>query len=177
MRIIIQFHAVAEEIVTYLNSVSSELSLIMTVMILRPFALREINSELSLGDLMLRTSDTDIRIILTKGRPNIMANSPNQFFDLNPGVISIDIGSLTERGLQESALSFGSDDKEKIAIANKIASKLKKITKAGVVAVNPISGAAAAVRSHRYTEGAKAMYDGGVKILPVAGHCVYKLPD
>ena len=173
-KIMIQFHATFGELVEYINSVSSELEMFMTVMILRPFTLREINGELSVEELNV---DGDIRIILTAQNPSVDASSPNNFYDLNQGTIGLHIGRLTEQGLKESALAFMSDDKEKAAIANKVASRLKNLTKAGAIAVNPVNGAEASVRSHRYTEGAKAMYDDGMKILPLAGNNFFKLVD
>ncbi len=173
-KIMIQFHATLEELVEYINSVSSEFGLFVTVMLLRPFALKEIDGELSVEELSV---DGDIRIILTTQKPSMDVTSPNNFYDLNQGTIGLHIGRLTVQGLKESALAFMSDDKEKAAIANKVASRLKMLTKAGAIAVNPISGAEASARSHRYTVGAKAMYDDGVKILPLAGNSFFKLAD
>jgi len=173
-KVMIQFHAAIEELVEYANSASSELGLIMTVMVLRPFTLQEIEGMLSVSDLAL---DGDIHLVLTREKPIMGALSPNNFYDLNTGVTGLHVGRLTERGLRESALAFMSDDEEKISVANKLASRLKKITRAGATAVNPITGAEASVRSHRYTEGAKAMYDKGVKILPAVGNSFLKLPS
>jgi len=173
-KIMIQFHATLEELVEYINSISSELGLFVTVMVLRPFALRETDGALSVEELSI---DGDIRIILTVQKPSMDATSPNNFYDLNQGTIGLHIGRLTEQGLKESALAFISDDKDKAAIANKVASKLKKLTKTGAIAVNPVNGAEANARSHRYTSGAKALYDEGIKILPVAGNSFFKLSD
>lgn len=173
-KIMIQFHATLEELVEYINSISSELGLFLTVMVLRPFALREIDGELLAEALSI---DGDIRIILTAQKPSMDATSPNNFYDLNQGTIDLDIGRLTEYGLKESALGFMSGDKEKAAIANKVVSRLKKLTKTGAIAVNPVNGAEANSRFHRYTEGAKALHDNGVKILPVAGNIFFKLTD
>lgn len=173
-KIMIQFHATLDELVEYANSISSEFSLVRSLMCLRPFAVSEIDRELSAEDINI---DCGVRIIFTKQKPSLNASSPNNFYDLNPGTVDLDIGRLTKYGLKESALSFMSDDGEKIAIANKLASRLKKITKAGAIAVNPVSGAEANARSHRYTGGAKALYDDGVRILPIAGNIFFKLPD
>ena len=172
-KIMIQFHATLEELVEYINSISSELGLFMTVMVLRPFALREVDGELCTEALI----DGDVRIIFTAQKPSMDASSPNNFYDLNPGTIGLHIGRMSEKGLKESSLAFMSDDKEKAALANKVASRLKKITKAGAIAVNPVNGAEANARSHRYTEGAKVLYDEGVKILPIAGNSFFKLTD
>ncbi len=173
-KIMIQFHATPDELIDYLNSISSEFNLIMIMMVLRPFTMKVIENELSLDMLSL---DNDIRIILTKERPNMDTSSPNKFYDLNPGTINLDVGRLDSIGLQESALSFMSDEKGKIVIADKLAAKLKKITKAGAVVVNPVTGAEANARSHRYTQGAKSKYDQGIRILPIAGNCIFKLSD
>lgn len=173
-KIMIQFHATLEDLVEYINSISSELGLFVTVMILRPFALRETDGALSVEELSI---DGDIRIILTAQKPSMDATSPNNFYDLNQGTIGLHIGKLTEQGLKESALAFMSDDKEKVAIANRVASKLKKLTKAGAIAVNPVNGVETNARSHRYTLGAKALYEEGIIMLPVVGNSFFKLSD
>jgi len=170
----IQFHSTLEELTEFINSVSSEFKLFVTVMVLRPFSLKEIDVEMAVETL---SSDGDIHIIFTAQKPTMDASSPNAFYDLNQGTIGLYIGRLTDQGLKESGLAFMSDDKEKTAIANKVASRLKKITKAGAIAVNPVNGAEASFRSHRFTAGAKALHDEGVKILPVAGNSIFRLID
>lgn len=176
MRILIQFHSTIEETLGFLNSTRSELGLKMAIMTLKPFSLREIDGELSVDDIAI-DADNDIRVILSDGGVDSTANSPNQFLDSNPGVVIFDIGRLSDKGLHESALSFGSEVESKVAIAKKISSKLKKVTKVGALAVNPSTGAEAKLRSHRYTYGAKVKHDLGVKILPVAGGSIIKLPS
>ena len=59
----------------------------------------------------------------------------------------------------------------------KMASKLKRITKAGVIGINPDSGAEAPFRTHRFTEGARLLEKSGIKILPIAGKCLFRLHD
>lgn len=171
-KISIQFHATLTELVEYINAMLSEFGLAVTIMTPKPFALKKGGGQLSVDDF---SSENDTRIIFTKEKPIIDASSPNNFYDLNPGTIGLHVGRLTDQGLKESAFSFMSDDQNKIDLANKLASRLKKITKAGAIAINPISGAEAVVRSHRYTEGAKSMYDGGVRMLPLAGNSLIKL--
>jgi hypothetical protein len=173
-KIMIQFHATLEELVEYINSVHSEFGSFMTLMVLRPFTLKAIDGKISADELQC---NGDTRIVFTEEKPNITASSPNEFYDSNPGSVGLHIGKLTVDGLQESALAFMSDDKDKAAKATKIASRLKRITKAGATAVNPVNGAEVNARAHRYTQGAKSKYDQGVKILPVAGTSYYRLPD
>jgi len=175
--IMIQFHATLEELVEYLNSMSSNFGLIITMMTFKPFALKQVEGHISISDFLLEGENADVRLMLSKGKLDLDASSPNNFLDINTGTVVFDIGRLLEGGLHESALAFMSDDKDKIAIANKLATKLKKMTKAGVIAVNPVSGAEAKIRSHRYTVGAKAQYEEGIKILPAAGNSFLKLSD
>jgi len=175
--ILIQLHATLEEIIAYLNAARTELGLSLTMMILKPFNLKEIDGDISQEDFEPYRGEIYIRFFLTKDKPNMVASSPNKFSDLNPSAIALNVGQLSERGIKESSLSFRSNDKDDIAIANKLAGKLKRITKSGVIAVDPISGSEANVRSHRYTLGAKIKYDEGIKILPIAGSCYLKLPD
>lgn len=171
-KIMIQFHATLEELVEYMNFASSELGLVMTMMRLKPFTLTEACTKFLVSDLKIEGT---IRIIFTKENPNIDVGSPNDFYDSNLGTVGLHIGLMTEHSLNESALAFMSDEKEKIAFANKLVSRLKKITKSGATAVNPKNGAEVNVRSHRYTDGAKLIYDQGLKILPAAGNSLYKL--
>lgn len=173
-KITIQFHATLDEIIEYINEMSTEFGLTVTIMRLKPFGLELATQQLLAEKL---PSNSDIRIFFAKATPTIEASSPNKFYDMNPGIIGLHIGQLTDLGLKESAFSFMSDEQEKIDLANKLASKLKRITKAGVFAINPKNGAEAALRSHRYTEGAKSLYDTGVKILPLAGNSFIKLCD
>lgn len=173
-KIMIQFHATTEELVEYVDLIRSEFGLVVTLMVLNPFSVKKVEGELLVDVFGI---NDNIRIIFTSKEPSMGASSPNNFYDLNPGTIGLHIGRFTEQGLEESALAFMSDDKEKAATAKKIASRLKKITKAGAIAVNPVNGAEANARSHRYTVGAKSMYDDGVKMLPVAGNSFFKLSD
>ncbi len=151
----IQFHATTEELLSFIVTISSEFSLIITMMTLKPFKLEIVEGELTLSDLASKLEEGDLRLILNVSSPDVRSTSPNSFLDKNPGSIVLDIGDLSDLGLKESSLSFMSDEKTKISIANRVASRLKKITKSGAIAVNPINGAEAKIRSHRYTEGAK----------------------
>ncbi|GGJ05859.1 hypothetical protein GCM10007978_49310 [Shewanella hanedai] len=171
----IQFHATSEELLNFVISVSSELKLVVTMMTLKPFNLTIVEGKLELSEFLDKLKVGDLRLVLSTATPCIEFTSPNNFLDANSGSILIDIGPLSDLGLEESALSFISSEKDKISIANNVSSKLKRITKAGAIAVNPINGAEAKIRTHRYTQGAKVMADNGVKILPIAGNSFYKL--
>lgn len=173
-KMMIQFHATPEELVDYANSITSELGLFMAVMVLKPFALRKADGNLSVDELSI---NGDIRVFFATQKLSMDASSPNHFYDLNPAAIGLHIGRLSEQGLGESTLAYMSDDKASAVIASKVASRLKKLTRSGVIAVNPVNGIEGSVRSHRYTSGAKKLYDKGIKMLPVAGHVFFKLAD
>ncbi|MFN7168239.1 MAG: hypothetical protein ACK4NV_14410 [Pannonibacter sp.] len=167
-----QFHATLEEIVGYANSVKSEFGLAVTLANFRPFALKIVEGDLTVHDL---DHGLYINIVFTKLKLVTNAASQIAFYDLNPGMVNLRVGGLTEKGLEESFLTFMSDDDEKIALATKLASRLKKLTKAGVVGCNPITGAEGFNRNHRYTPGAKLLCEAGVKILSLTGSTFYKL--
>lgn len=162
----IQFHSNINELVEFLNLVSFELDLRIVIMSFNPFNLKEKENLITLDDL---DGLSMIRIVLFKDRMNLNAKSPNEFYELNSGTINLDVGKKNLNGLEESALGFKSEDNEKIVIANRVASMLKKITKSGVIAVNPETADESIVKSHRYTKGAKEMYIEGVKLLTIGG--------
>lgn len=175
--LLIQFHAESNEIIGFIKSISRELGLTIALIVLRPFKLRPIENLEDVDEILSFGEKADLRIAMKNGELDLEAKSPNHFLDLNPDCIMLDIGCFTGATLNESSLSFRSDDMEAIRIANKVANKLKKLTKAGAIAVNPDTGAEAMIRTHRYTAGAKRKYDEGVKILPVAGKSLFKLPE
>jgi hypothetical protein len=56
-----------------------------------------------------------------------------------------------------------------LAVWKKVVSKLKKMTRAGVVVTNPDTGASTHNSSHRFSNGAEVLAARGVPMLPVAG--------
>lgn len=175
--VLIQFHSTVEELVEFVQSVSSDFGLVIVLMTLKPFRVEEVSGELDLLKIQEALINTDVRLVLLSESASMGASNSDEFLKKNSGSIEFDVGRSTDNSLNESALSFMSDDEAAYSIAKKIATRLKKITKAGVIAVNPDSGAEAKIRTHRYTKGAKLKYDEGFKILPVAGKSLLKLPD
>ncbi len=173
-KIMIQFHATLEELVDFINSTSSELNLNIAIITLSPFSLEKVNNELSVEQIQ---PNKTLRIIFTDEKAIIDTFLSNRSYDLSSGITELRIGHLTKEGLNESALAFMCNNAYKASIANKLALKLKKITKAGAIAVNPVNGAEASIRNHRYTDGARAIYHEGIKILPIAGHSFLKFPN
>ena len=85
--------------------------------------------------------------------------------DRNPGLLVLDLGRLSERGLEESHLSTMDATPTWKAIAR----ALKRATRAGATAVNEELGATAPARAHRYTEGAHDLWKAGTKMVTITG--------
>lgn len=176
-KISIQFHATPEELFDFLNSLRNVLEFSLGVIGWNPFSLMLVNRDVDFNfkDLTIIERKDFLRIVMSSKESLLHANSENHFYDKNPGCVTIDIGDLTVNSLKESVLSFMSSNEEEILFASKIASNLKKHTSVGAVAVNPDTGAEAKIGAHRYTQGAKYLYDCGVKMLPMAGKAYLKL--
>lgn len=169
----VQFHATSDEISGFINSLCSSDDLNLVFMVLHPFSVAILRGEIHAE--FLDKHEGDVRFYLMLDDPDLDVGSVSEFLDHNHGAVALEVGRLSGGILQESSVSFMSDELGKYNFAKKIVSKLKKITKAGAVAVNPITGAEANIRSHRFTKGAKEKFDQGVRIVPVAGNSFFKL--
>ncbi len=87
------------------------------------------------------------------------------------------MGDRSVSGIQESSFSFSGDNEALIGDAKIISRVLKKITKAGVFIKNPVSGAEQYYKKFRYSEGAAQMFRQGTPLLPIAGHCIGRVPN
>jgi hypothetical protein len=174
--ILIQFYAEPSETFSFIENVSGELGLFVFLMKQSPFKVESLSLQKNMANTsLLNEMGPSARIILSDKAVFSGVNSLGAFLDANPEVIVMDVGQMTDHGLHESCLSFKGDKSDSISLANKVAAKLKKFTKAGATAVDPKTGAEARLRSHRYTKGAKSLFEQGVKILPVAGTSLIKL--
>jgi hypothetical protein len=175
MKLSIQFHSTLEESIEFVNSVSDDLSLFVAIVNMLPIFKIKAVAELSIADF--EENDVDTWIVFSQSNSILSCESVNQFNELNSTLISLRIGSQKRYELKESFLSFMSDDREAYQVAKKIAGHLKNRTKPGVVAFNPLNGAEVKLNTHRYSKGAKAMYLQGIKLLPLAGNSLLKIPD
>lgn len=173
-----QFHATPDELFKFLWEVGSELSLNIIVASLRPFKLKKISSFRDIELLATELGENRyLRTHLLVKDADCSADTPNDFLDLNKGCTVVNMGNLSDSGLEESSFMFRSEDEQAAEVAKKIASKLKKASKAGVLAINPVNKVEVLYKSHRYTDGAKHLYDAGVKLLPLAGNSLLKIPS
>jgi hypothetical protein len=162
-KLITQFHATPSEMAEYLERLRIDM----------PCSLALIGNRLPIlyaksepVDFQSKIDDAgDVRIVLSSKGDMVWADSPNKLLDANPNCLVMDIGKRDSDGLEESCLQ----------LAAFAFSQLKKITKAGAVAVNPSNGAEAAMRTHRFTKGAKVLFDEGGRMKPVGGNAIIKL--
>lgn len=161
---VVQLHATPNELIAFANIIKEEFELNMVLMKFRPFKLEELeylsSNNINIGDDF---------IFFTKDKPDISAKSQLDFFDINNGVIKLRIDRLSKTELKESSLSFVSETEDEIKRARKIATKLKKLTLMGAKIIDPKTKIEYKYPKHRYTLGAKELYDKGIKIVALGG--------
>ncbi|NLS93288.1 MAG: hypothetical protein GXX96_14120 [Planctomycetaceae bacterium] len=109
------------------------------------------------------------RLALTLAKPTMPVSGGLDFADKNPDHLRIEIGRLTENGLEQSWLTARTEDLQALSLWKRIANRLRKRTRSGVMAVNRETGVSVPMRSFRYSPGAKALEVDGVAMLPPQG--------
>lgn len=177
MKLMIQFHADVRELLHVINGIYESSRCSICIVRSSPFSLEVFNSGLVLDSERAIESarESGLRIALSIHPYVTQVKTFGDFMKQNDGCVIFDVGRLTSKGLEESAVSFMSENASAIDFAKKVQTKIKAITKAGVIAVNPVSGAESRVRNHRYTDEAKSLYKCGVRLLPVAGNAILRL--
>jgi hypothetical protein len=168
--ILIQFHALPEEVFSFARHCMEDLHLYAVVMKYFPFE----NVEVSAQDILhfSKTTSPFRELAFTIKKP--ILSSKDEFTKNNPSRLQIGLPILNPEGLRQVALSARTDNSDELLIWRKIANRLKKITNVGVVAMNPESGATCPAPTFRYTSGAKSLASDGVPMLPVAGRNLIK---
>lgn len=137
-----------------------------------------ITKVVTLGELprMIRATQSPYRrFAFTLAEPVLPAKHELDFGDKNPDHLRLDVGTLCGSRLEQSWLTARTTDPHALAVWRGIANKLKKLTRSGVTAIDPKTGASSIVKSFRYTEGVKAFVDSGGEIQPPAGTTVLRL--
>ena len=171
MDILIQFHAVLEDLTEFVRDVTDEIPVHVTAFRFPPFRATQVD----VSDLELTMQDTAVRELALTLEPALPAETASDFAEQNPSALRLDIGRLSEQGLRESCLSVRTTDDSAILQWKRVAQRLRKLTQAGAVAVNPVTGAKSSLRNHRFTPRAKQLDDDGVVIRPVAGSALLHL--
>lgn len=171
-KITIQFHATFDEVSCYASDMATRFNLFATLVKRNPFSIHTLQKE---SDFFETSNESRLAIFLTQKSPNINANSFIEFRNAHSGSVNIEVGLVTPQGLKESFFSFMSEDEGEIKIASTLARELKKRTKSAPISFNIVTGAESIARTHRYTQGAKNLYDNGVSILHLASKIQFRL--
>ncbi len=162
----IQFHVLPQELMSWLMEWTKTHNLHVVLLEHGPYKA----TPLSLEELcMLDIDDRTRRFSLTLGEPNLGADNSGAFSDLNPNRLTVDVGGLSDSGLRESWFTTRACDPVAIHVWKSLVADLKRRTKAGAIAVHPVSGATSCLRNHRYSVGAFNIASTGTPILPAAG--------
>jgi hypothetical protein len=169
----IQFHALPEELLPLVKGWVERYQLRVAGMRSFPFHVREFTAD-QLSELFHVDSPYK-RLTFTLDKPFLEVANEVAFMKKNPAHLRLDIGKRHEKGLEQAWLSSRTEDRGALSIWNQIAKHLKAVTNKGVTAINARTGASAAMRSFRYTPGAKELEEAGAPMLPPAGTSILKL--
>ncbi len=170
----IQFHATPDELLLLVQDFVQDARIFVSAIKYEPFKVIPVENQA----LVLVLHQTDVeRLAFTIKRPVLRGNGMMGFLDRNPSALLLDIGRRVDAGLQESGITARTSDKAVLGIWRKLSRRIIAATRTGVTAVNPQTGATAPVRSHRFSDGAKALERAGVPMLPVAGTARLRFED
>lgn len=163
----IQFHALPEEVTTFAKQCMEDFNLYAVAMRYFPFEAVEVGVDEMVGLTDVTPPYRELTLTLTK--PLLLVKNDSDFKERTPNRVRILLEQIKPEGLRQIALSAQTDDAEVLPVWKEIASRLKKLTRAGVIALNPDTGAASPARMFRYTPGAEVTASGGIPMLPIAG--------
>lgn len=162
----IQFHALPEELMSLTRPAVQGEGCYATAIKFHPFHARQIEPAL----LEAIFDDEAVRrIAFTTELPVLSASTMNEFLDHNPAALLLDIGRPSPQGLRESWLTARAQGAGLPSRWQDFAKRLRSMTRAGAVAVNPQTGASSRLKDHRFSAGAKQLESEGVPMLPAAG--------
>lgn len=163
--IIIQFHALPEELASFVSGFGSEYKLNIFAVLGNTNVIL-VDTEQTIAGLLWGQF---WRLLICEGEPPNHMKTTRDLANWNADLLFLDTGRNDKAGLHESCLSCRVEGRPLNKKWKAIAAQLKKITKVSPIAVNIDSGISGVWRNHRYTDGAKSLSDKGVPILPVAG--------
>ena len=103
--VLVQFHTTVEELTAFIDQVIADVPVHLTALRIRPFRVASVEAE----SLEATVHDPGVsQIVLTLHAPVLGRNTMNAFLGRNSGSLVIDIGRLSDQGLDESCL-FGSN--------------------------------------------------------------------
>jgi hypothetical protein len=171
----IQFHALPEELLPIFAEAVTSDNLHVFAVRFPPFSIAKIEPS-RLGEAFADPSIWRFKFTMSPVDLAKVTNG-NEFLDMNPDALILDIGPKREQGLRESRLSTMADVSKKTSPWAKIAMKLRAITKTGAISVNPDNGASGKARGHRFSKGARALELSGVPMVSLTGSARFLLHD
>jgi hypothetical protein len=164
----IQFHATPAELCGFVRDWLSAHDVSCAAVTYQPYAACAVGAE----DIGEAIEGGVRRIVLAEQELALDVTGNTELLDRNPGLLVLELGQQTDAGLDESHLSTT----QATATWKAIARALRRATRAGATAVNEATGAAAPARTHRYTEGAYALWESGTR-MRTAGSVVMRLSE
>ena len=163
----IQFYATPLEHLTFVRGIMRNFDLHAVAMRFRPFEAREV--DVADLDAYFLGSSNFHRWAFTVDAPLLPVEHELDHADKNPDHLRLQVGEFNSTHLSQSWLSCRTTNDAIFRIWREIARRLKESTKGGVTATNRDTGASSEYKSFRYTAGAKALEEKGVRILPAIG--------
>lgn len=170
----VQFHASPQELYTLVREVLHDYPVELVAMKFNGFQV----SPTTIEALRVRFDDAAYeRYYFMLGSPDLAVANELEFMESNSDCLRLDVGKLTKNGLEQSWLVARTDNHEALTIWRSLTSRLKRRSKAGVTAVNAVSGAVSSIKSYRYTPGAKALEREGMPMLAPAGASLLRFDE
>jgi hypothetical protein len=162
----IQFHATPDEIAGWLREWIECEQLYLVALTFSPFQSKVVE----LDKVQSTVKDQAIkRLSLLIRESDLTPKYQSDFDDRHSDQLVLDVGHLTPEGLRESWMACRTNSAEAFTIWKRIAKDIRAKTEPGVTATDIETGASAFYKSHRYTDGAKALENRGVVMLPIQG--------
>jgi hypothetical protein len=170
----VYFHALPEEQLEILRSwLSSHEDVSVVMLYWSPtFKLVELENISSL-DEGLQTHGIPRRICLGFESPQTGAKTAYDFMLDNADWTCWDIGEFDAEGLRESQFSASTNNALNRKAWTSLATKIKKVTTAGMWVINPETGANRFYKQCRFSNGAAELAKSGKRLLPVGGWNYY----
>lgn len=166
----LQLHITPQEVTDLANSIKKEFELYMVIMNYQPFSVKE-KEDIFLKDI----AENGCRILFSQTIPSLEANTSLQFIDNNNCFIGIEVGKNSSTELEESSIFCVAESGAKLKISKRILNRLKKQIQKGAVINNPNVLTTQLSTKHKFTLGAKQLYDTGVKMSSIGGGIYYEL--
>lgn len=172
-RELLQFHALPQEIALFISEAATQELLNL--------ALYDESARCFLGISLM---DPDLKrailcantIVLSPDAIDCASTNIQALHQRNPNLFVVRLGRLKEDSLGESSISTTASCSDTAKMWHRMLSRMRRSTVSGGTAENPLSGARAVVKSHRFSKGACDAHRAGIRLDPVAGNNILHPP-